>query len=116
MHIYLDNAATTPMDPEVAKAMSEVIANCYGNPSAQHAIGRNAKGIMEMARRKIAELINAKPSEIIFTAGGTEADNIAIRCAVYDLGVKHIITSPIEHHAVLNTATELHEKGLAEMH
>ncbi len=116
MHIYLDNAATTPIDPEVAKAMCEVITNCYGNPSAQHAIGRNAKGIMEMARRKIAELINAKPSEIIFTSGGTEADNIAIRCAVYDLGVKHIITSPIEHHAVLNTVTELNDKGLAEMH
>ncbi len=116
MHIYLDNAATTPIDPEVAKIMCEVITNVYGNPSAQHAIGRNAKGMMEMARRKIAEIINAKPSEIIFTAGGTEADNIAIRCAVYDLGIKHIITSPIEHHAVLNTVTELHQKELAEMH
>lgn len=116
MRVYLDNAATTPLDPEVVSAMTDVLANCYGNPSAQHAIGRNAKGIMEMARRKIAEIINAKPSEILFTAGGTEADNIVIRSAVYDLGVKHIITSPIEHHAVLNTVEEMHHKGLAEMH
>lgn len=116
MRVYLDNAATTPLDPEVVSAMTDVLANCYGNPSAQHAIGRNAKGIMEMARRKIAEIINAKPSEILFTAGGTEADNIVIRSAVHDLGVKHIITSPIEHHAVLNTVEEMHNKGLAEMH
>lgn len=116
MRVYLDNAATTPLDPEVVSAMTDVLANCYGNPSAQHAIGRNAKGIMEMARRKIAEIINAKPSEILFTAGGTEADNIVIRSAVHDLGVKHIITSPIEHHAVLNTVEEMHHKGLAEMH
>ncbi len=116
MRVYLDNAATTPLDPEVLLAMTDVMAHCYGNPSAQHAIGRNAKGIMEMARRKIAELINAKPSEILFTAGGTEADNIVIRSSVNDLGVKNIITSAIEHHAVLNTVEEMHHKGLAQMH
>ena len=116
MRVYLDNAATTPLDPEVVAAMTDVLSNYYGNPSAQHALGRTAKGMMEMARRKIAELINAKPSEILFTSGGTEADNIVIRSAVHDLGVKHIITSPIEHHAVLNTVEELHHKGWAEMH
>ncbi len=116
MRVYLDNAATTPLHPEVILAMTDVLTNCYGNPSAQHSIGRNAKGIMEMARRKIAELINAKPSEILFTSGGTEADNIVIRGAVNDLGIKHIITSPIEHLAVLNTVEEMHQKGLAEMH
>jgi len=116
MRVYLDNAATTPLDPEVVSAMTDVLSNCFGNPSAQHAIGRNAKGVMEMARRKIAELINAKPSEILFTSGGTEADNIVIRSAVNDLGIKHIITSPIEHHAVLSTVEEMHHKGVAEMH
>jgi len=116
MRVYLDNAATTPLDPEVVAAMTDVLSNVYGNPSAQHALGRNAKGLMETARRKIAELINAKPSEILFTSGGTEADNIVIRSAVHDLGVKHIITSPIEHHAVLNTVEEMDHKGLAEMH
>ncbi|MFM9945646.1 MAG: cysteine desulfurase family protein [Bacteroidia bacterium] len=116
MRVYLDNAATTPLDPQVVTAMTDVLTNSYGNPSAQHAIGRNAKGVMEVARRKIAELINAKPSEILFTSGGTEADNIVIRSVVHDLAIKHIITSPIEHHAVLNTVEEMHHKGLAEMH
>jgi cysteine desulfurase len=116
MRAYLDNAATTPLDPEVVKAMTDVLSNVFGNPSAQHAIGRTAKGLMEVSRRKIAELINAKPSEILFTSGGTEADNIVIRSAVHDLGVKHIITSPIEHHAVLNTIEEMDYKGLAKMH
>jgi cysteine desulfurase len=116
MRVYLDNAATTPLDPEVVTSMTDVLTNFYGNPSAQHAIGRSAKGLMEVSRRKIAELINSKPSEILFTSGGTEADNIIIRGAVKFLGVKHIITSPIEHHAVLFTAEDLHKKGLAELH
>jgi cysteine desulfurase len=116
MRVYLDNAATTPIDPEVVATMTDVLANYYGNPSAQHALGRTAKGLMEVARRKIAELIHAKPSEILFTSGGTEADNIVIRCAVYDLGIKHIITSPIEHHAVLSTVEEMYNKGLVNMH
>lgn len=116
MRVYLDNAATTPLDPEVVQAMTDVLTNYYGNPSAQHAIGRTAKGLLEVSRRKIAELIHAKPSEILFTSGGTEADNIVLRGAVKHLGVKHIITSPIEHHAVLNTAEELHHSGMAQMH
>lgn len=116
MRVYLDNAATTPLDPEVVAAMTDVLSNYYGNPSAQHAIGRTAKGILEIARRNVAELINAKSSEIFFTSGGTEADNIVIRSAVTDLGVKNIITSPVEHHAVLYTAEEMHEKGMANLH
>lgn len=116
MRVYLDNAATTPLDPEVVHAMTDVLSNVYGNPSAQHAIGRSAKGILETSRRTIAHLINAKPSEILFTSGGTEADNIVIRSSVFDLGVKHIITSPIEHHAVLTTAEEMDHKGLAQLH
>lgn len=116
MRVYLDNAATTPLDPEVVTAMTDVLSNYYGNPSAQHAIGRTAKGILEIARRDVATLINAKSSEIFFTSGGTEADNIVIRSAVTDLGIKNIITSPAEHHAVLYTAEEMHEKGLANLH
>ena len=114
--VYLDNAATTPLDPEVISVMTDVLTNVYGNPSAQHALGRNAKGIMEVSRRAIADLIHAKPSEILFTSGGTEADNIVIRSAVKDLGIKHIITSPTEHHAVLNTAEEMQHTGLARLH
>ncbi|NUM30899.1 MAG: cysteine desulfurase [Bacteroidetes bacterium] len=116
MRVYLDNAATTPLDQEVVTAMTDVLSNYYGNPSAQHAIGRTAKGILEIARRNVAELINAKSSEIFFTSGGTEADNIVIRSAVTDLGVKNIITSPTEHHAVLHTAEEMNEKGMAVLH
>ena len=100
MKVYLDNAATTPMANEVIAEMTEVMTNHYGNPSSTHAFGRDAKVIIENARRVIAKIIHAEPKEIIFTSGGTEADNMAIICAVRDLGVKHIISSPIEHHAV----------------
>ncbi|MCB9252657.1 MAG: cysteine desulfurase [Flavobacteriales bacterium] len=116
MRVYLDNAATTPLDPEVVNSMTDVLSNYYGNPSAQHSIGRSAKGILETSRRKIAEIIGASSSEIIFTSGGTEADNLAIRCSVNDLGIQNIITSPIEHHAVLSTIEELDAKGLAKHH
>ena len=100
MKIYLDNAATTPMAPEVIEEMTKVMKNNFGNPSSTHAFGREAKGVIEVARRKIAKLINAEPKELIFTSGGTEADNMAISCAVNDLGVTRVISSPIEHHAV----------------
>lgn len=116
MKAYLDNAATTPMDPEVVTAITECMQTVYGNPSASHAIGRTAKGVLESARRNIAKLINAESKEIIFTSGGTEADNMAIRCSVKDLGIKHIITSPTEHKAVLETAQELETKGLCSLH
>ncbi|MBL7811315.1 MAG: cysteine desulfurase [Bacteroidetes bacterium] len=114
--IYLDNAATTPLDPEVFEAMIPVMREFYGNPSSSHAHGRKVKAMMEEARSSIAKLLKCSPSEIFFTSGGTEADNLALRSCVKSLGVKHIITSPIEHHAVLHTAEELHHKGLAQMH
>ncbi len=105
--IYLDNAATTPLDPEVIDAMITVMKNTYGNPSAVHALGRKARVMVEEARKKVASHINAAPAELFFTAGGTEANNMVIRSAVADLGVTHIITSPIEHHAVLETAEKV---------
>lgn len=100
MKVYLDNAATTPMAPEVIDRMTEVMKNHYGNPSSVHGFGRDAKAVIEIARREVAKLINAEPKEIIFTSGGTEADNMAITCAVKDFGVTRIISSSIEHHAV----------------
>jgi len=100
MKAYLDNAATTPMAKEVVKAMTEVMSTTFGNPSSIHSFGRDAKSIVENSRRTIGKHIHAEPKEIIFTSGGTEADNMAIVCAVRDLGVKHIISSSIEHHAV----------------
>lgn len=100
MKVYLDNAATTPMAKEVIDVMTEVMATTFGNPSSTHSFGRDAKSIIENARRTIGKYIHAEPKEIIFTSGGTEADNMAIICAVRDLGVKHIISSKIEHHAV----------------
>lgn len=114
--IYLDNAATTPLDSEVLETMIHVMRDFYGNPSSTHAHGRKVKGLIEEARGKIAKLLNCQPSEIFFTSGGTEADNLAIRGSVHTLGVKHIITSPIEHHAVLRTVEELAKEGLIEMH
>lgn len=100
MKVYLDNAATTPMAAEVIEEMTKTMKDHFGNPSSTHAFGRETKGVLEMARRKIAQLINAEPKEIIFTSGGTEADNMAIACAVNDHGVTRIISSCTEHHAV----------------
>jgi cysteine desulfurase len=114
--IYLDNAATSPLDPEVMEAMIPVMRDYYGNPSSTHAHGRKAKGMMEEARGTVAKLLGCSPAEIFFTSGGTEADNLALRSAVKDLGVKNIISSPIEHHAVLHTAEELAHKGMAVLH
>jgi cysteine desulfurase len=105
--IYLDNAATTCVREEVIEKMHEALSSCFGNPSSTHSYGRSAKTAIEKARKTIASYLNAKPSEIIFTSGGTEADNMILRCAVRDLNVKTIITSKIEHHAVLHTAEEL---------
>ena len=107
MKVYLDNAATTPMAPEVIDEMANVMKSCYGNPSSTHQWGRQAKGVIEVARRSVAKLINAESKEIIFTSGGTEADNMAILCAVHDLGVTRIISSTIEHHAVGHTIEHL---------
>jgi len=109
MTVYLDNAATTPLDPEVLDAMMPYMTDHYGNPSSTHAFGRKTKNAIEMSRKKVADYLNADPSEIIFTSGGTEADNMALRCAVMDLGVKRIITSSVEHHAVGHTAEHLRD-------
>ncbi len=103
MKVYLDNAATTAIAGEVVESMMPYYSEMYGNPSASHAIGREVKAAIEMARRNIASTINAHPLEIYFTSGGTEASNMALMGAVRDLGVKRIITTPIEHHCVLHT-------------
>lgn len=107
MSVYLDNAATTPIAPEVVEAMIPVLQENFGNPSSSHSFGRQTKALIESSRRSIAKHLNCLPSEIIFTSGGTEADNMALNSAVYQLGVKHIITSSLEHHAVGHTANSL---------
>jgi cysteine desulfurase len=101
--VYLDNASTTAMRPEVIAEMAKVMGETFGNPSSTHSFGRSAKVALETARKTIAALIGAEAREIIFTSGGTESDNWIIRSAVRDLKVQRIITSKIEHHAVLNT-------------
>jgi len=101
--IYLDNAATTQIDEEVLSVMLTSMQENYGNPSSTHQFGRKAKTAVETARKNIAKYFNVSASEIVFTAGGTEADNLILNNAVLNLGVKRIITSKIEHHAVLHT-------------
>jgi len=105
--IYFDNAATTPVREEVIAKMQDALVSSYGNPSSTHGFGRSAKTEIEQTRKTIAKYLNAHPSEIIFTSGGTEADNMILRSAVRDLGVQTIITSKIEHHAVLHTVDAL---------
>jgi len=107
--VYLDNAATTQVRKGVICKMQDAM-EVYGNPSSTHSFGRSAKTGVESARKTIAKYMNAHPSEIIFTSGGTEADNMILRCAVRDLGVQTIITSKIEHHAVTHTVEELEER------
>ncbi|AIY13565.1 cysteine desulfurase family protein [Cellulophaga baltica] len=108
--VYLDNAATTQVRESVIKKMQDALAECYGNPSSTHSFGRTAKTAIERTRKTIAKYINAHPSEIIFTSGGTEADNMILRCAVRDAQVTTIITTKIEHHAVLHTVEELEKE------
>lgn len=111
--IYLDNAATTPLRDEVIRDMQQALTDCFGNPSSTHAFGRTAKTGIEQARKTIATRLGARPGEIIFTSGGTEADNMILRGAVRDLGVQTLITTRIEHHAVLHTAEALErEQGV----
>lgn len=109
--VYLDNAATTPLDKEVMKAMVEVMEQSYGNPSSIHAHGREVRTIVEKARKNVANLLHTAPANIFFTSGGTEADNTAIRSAIQDLGITHAITSKIEHHAVGHTLEMLEKTG-----
>ncbi|TDD97032.1 cysteine desulfurase family protein [Flavobacterium cellulosilyticum] len=105
--VYLDNASTTQIHPEVILEMTRVLTEDYGNPSSTHSFGRNAKSILELSRKSIAKLLNASAQEIIFTSCGTEANNWILRSAVKDLKIKRIISSKIEHHAVLNTIQAL---------
>lgn len=115
MHIYFDNAATTPLDPEVISVMTETMQEHFGNPSSIHAHGRQVKTIVEKARKTVASLLKASPSEIFFTSGGTEADNMAIVRSVTDLGITHAVTSPLEHHAVLHTLEDLEQRGIIHL-
>ena len=111
--IYLDHAATTPVHPEVAKSYKNLLETVFGNPSSIHSYGREARKWLDIARKTLAQSIQADPSEIIFTSGGTEADNIAIfgtATAMRDKG-NHIITTTIEHHAVLNPCKQLELLG-----
>jgi cysteine desulfurase len=105
--VYLDSAATSRVREEVVEVMAQALRETYGNPSSTHSFGRTAKTGIEQARKTIAKELNAQASEIIFTSGGTEADNMILRSAVRDLGVKVLITAAVEHHAVLHTAEEL---------
>jgi cysteine desulfurase len=108
--IYLDNASTTAIRPEVIQEMTKVMAEDFGNPSSTHSFGRNAKSVLELSRKSIAKQLNASAQEIIFTSCGTEANNWILRSAVADLKVKRIITSKIEHHAVLYTVQALQKE------
>ena len=105
--IYFDNAATTQIRDEVIDVMTKVMKNNFGNASSSHSFGRSSKVLVENSRNQIASFFNVSASEIVFTSGGTEADNLVLRSAVRDLEVKHIITSRIEHHGVLHTLEQL---------
>jgi cysteine desulfurase len=105
--IYFDNAATTPLDPAVLEAMMPYLTEKFGNPSSIYSYGRETRMAVEQARKSVAKNLGAKPSEIFFTSGGTESSNTILHAAILDLGCKHIISSPIEHHATLHTVEHL---------
>lgn len=113
--IYLDNAATTLLDPAVLEAMMPYLTTHFGNPSSIYSYGRETRLAIENARKKVAALLNTRPSEIFFTSGGTESSNTAIRAAIYDLGCTHIISSQIEHHATSHTVEHLNNIGAAKL-
>ncbi|HQQ82524.1 MAG TPA: cysteine desulfurase family protein [Cyclobacteriaceae bacterium] len=116
MRVYLDNAATTPLDPEVFEAMKPFMLEDFGNPSSTHAHGRKVRAAIESSRKKIAELLQCTPGEIIFTSGGTEADNTLIISGIQTYGIKHAISTPIEHHAVTHTLEVMAKDGEIELH
>jgi cysteine desulfurase len=113
--IYFDNAATTALDPEVLEAMMPYFTEKFGNPSSIYSYGRETKLAIENARKTVARILNANPGEIFFTSGGTESTNTAITAALRDLGCKHIISSPLEHHATLHTVEHMAEYGHATL-
>lgn len=111
MNVYLDNAATTAIDNEVFEAMKPYLLENYGNPSSIHSHGRKVRSAIEYARKTVAELLHASPSEIFFTSGGTEADNALICSSIESYNLNHAISSKIEHHAVLHTLENLEKQG-----
>src|SRR5437667_135062 len=114
--VYLDHAATTPVDPEVAEAMTRVLRETHGNPSSIYAEGRAARALVDSAREQVADAISAHPSEVVFTSGGTEADNLALRGRLkVEDGRDGLVTSAIEHHAVIDTARDLAAHGQARL-
>ena len=113
--IYFDNAATTPLDQEVFKTMMPFFTEKFGNPSSIYSYGRETRMAIESARKSVAKILNAHPSEIFFTSGGTESTNTAINAAVNDLGCTHIISSPLEHHATLHSIEHLAETGKVKL-
>jgi cysteine desulfurase len=113
--IYLDNAATTALDPQVLDAMLPYMTEHFGNPSSIHSYGRATRSAIEKARKKVSGMFGVSPGEIFFTSGGTEANNFALQCSVRDLGVRRIISSPIEHHAVTHTVEALGKEGKVEV-
>ncbi len=115
MKIYLDNAATTGIHPEVLQAMIPVLQNQFGNPSSIHSFGRETRALIETARKTVAKILNAAPAEFFFTSGGTEANNTAIRCGIKDLGITHAISTELEHHAVSHTLQELCANGTIKL-
>ena len=110
--IYFDNAATTALDKEVIEAMLPYMTTHFGNPSSIYSYGRETRLAIETARKSVAKLLNAHPGEIFFTSGGTESNNTAIAAAIRDLGCRHIISSPIEHHAVLHTVEHFDKENI----
>lgn len=113
--IYLDNAATTSLDPAVLEAIMPYLTKHFGNPSSIYSYGRESRMAIENSRKSVAKILNAHPAEIFFTSGGTESSNMAITASVRDLGCKHIISSPIEHHATSHTVEYLYQNGEAAL-
>ncbi len=116
MRVYLDNAASTPVLPEVIDAMSVLMREAYGNPSSIHKEGRQGRTIIEAARKKVATQLKASLGEVFFTSGGTEASNMAIKCSVRDLHVTDIVSSPTEHHCVLHSLTDMQQNCNVKLH
>jgi cysteine desulfurase len=113
--IYLDNAATTPMDPAVIDEMVNVLQFNFGNPSSTHSFGQDAKVLLEKVRREIADYLKVSPSEIVFTSCGTESNNMILQSCVEHLGVERIITSPLEHKCVSETALDIKKRKGVEL-
>ncbi len=116
MRVYLDNAASTPLHPDVLQDMMPYFTEVQGNPSSVHYHGRQLKNAVESARKKIATLLHCSPAEITFTSGGTEADNLALRSAILGLNIPHVITTRIEHHAVEYPLLALEKEGKVKIH